>query len=53
MRDQDAAPAQIAVIFMIFAIAQEHTSPKPSTVEADTRSVYLCCFEHQVSGKFK
>ncbi|KAB8242129.1 hypothetical protein BDV35DRAFT_384314 [Aspergillus flavus] len=37
MRDQDAAPAQIAVIFMIFAIAQEHTSPKPSTVEADTR----------------
>ncbi|KAE8307280.1 hypothetical protein BDV41DRAFT_582504 [Aspergillus transmontanensis] len=49
MRDKDAAPAQIAVIFMIFAIAQEHTSPKLSAVEADTSVRYFRAANQQLA----
>lgn len=42
MHDKDAAPAQIAVLFMIFAVAQEHTNPKLSPTETDMRSAHSC-----------
>jgi hypothetical protein len=48
MRERDAAPAQTAVLFMIFAIAQEHTVPKLSPVEANTRYAELL---HIQSGR--
>lgn len=41
MHDRDAAPARTAVLFMVFAIAQEHTVAKPSPAEADIRYVNL------------
>ncbi|KAL3489947.1 hypothetical protein BJX62DRAFT_252286 [Aspergillus germanicus] len=49
MRDRDAAPAQTAVLFMIFAIAQEHTVPKLSSVDAHTSGRYFRAANQQLS----
>ncbi|KAH7155972.1 fungal-specific transcription factor domain-containing protein [Dactylonectria macrodidyma] len=49
MKDKDAAPAKTAVLFMIFAIAQEHMVAKlsPSGVEISVR--YFRAATHQLS----
>lgn len=39
MHSKEAAPAQTAVLFIVFAVAQEHSSPKLSAEEADMRFV--------------
>ncbi len=39
MHDRNAAPTQTAVLFMVFAIAQEHLSHNSSATEAETRFV--------------
>ncbi|KAJ0423359.1 hypothetical protein BJY00DRAFT_321982 [Aspergillus carlsbadensis] len=49
MRDRDAAPAQTAVLFMIFAVAQEHTVPKLSAVGANTSGRYFRAANQQLS----
>ncbi|CEL03687.1 Putative Finger protein [Aspergillus calidoustus] len=49
MRERDAAPAQTAVLFMIFAIAQEHTVPKLSPIEANTSGRYFRAANQQLS----
>ncbi|KAL2795136.1 transcription factor domain-containing protein [Aspergillus keveii] len=49
MRDRDAAAAQTAVLFMIFAIAQEHKVPKLSSVDAHTSGRYFRAANQQLS----
>lgn len=37
MYDKDEAPARVAVLFMMFAVAQEHMTPRPGQAEEDMR----------------
>ncbi|OJJ02119.1 hypothetical protein ASPVEDRAFT_656164 [Aspergillus versicolor CBS 583.65] len=49
MHDRNAAPTQTAVLFMIFAIAQEHSTHSSSATEAETSVRYFEAANHQLS----
>ncbi|KAI9371725.1 hypothetical protein BJX61DRAFT_534573 [Aspergillus egyptiacus] len=51
MLSHDAAPAQTAVLFMVFAIAQEHTTPRLSPPESDISGRYFRAATHQLSSE--
>ncbi|KAL2834647.1 hypothetical protein BJY01DRAFT_259457 [Aspergillus pseudoustus] len=51
MRDRDAVPAQTAVLFMIFAIAQEHAIPNLSPVDAHTSGRYFRAANQQLCNE--
>ncbi|PLB49339.1 putative transcriptional activator protein acu-15 [Aspergillus steynii IBT 23096] len=49
MYDKSSAPTQTAVLFMIFAISQEHTVPKSPSVGAEMSVRYFRAASHQLS----
>ncbi|KAL3469086.1 fungal-specific transcription factor domain-containing protein [Aspergillus californicus] len=49
MRNTDDAPAKRAALWMIFAMAQEHMTNDPNTVDDDRSIRYFLAAEYQVS----
>lgn len=49
MHSRDDAPAQTAILFMVFAIAQEHLKPQLTAVESGMR--YVNCLSADNMGK--
>ncbi|KAF9875403.1 hypothetical protein CkaCkLH20_07223 [Colletotrichum karsti] len=49
MHDREQSSARTAVLFMVFAVAQEHMVPKPTPAEADMTIRYFMAASQQLS----